>query len=52
MSKLNQEDKEILEAFEADKLKRIKHVIQEIKQHQAAAEATLKKILVLTSALR
>ncbi len=43
MSKLNQEEKEILEAYEADKLKSVKNVNQEIKRHQAAAEATFKK---------
>ncbi len=43
MSKLNQEEKEILEAYEADKLKSVKNVNQEIKGHQAAAEATFKK---------
>jgi predicted DNA binding CopG/RHH family protein len=43
MSKLNQEEKEILEAYGADKLKSIKSVNQEIKRHQAAAEATFKK---------
>ncbi len=43
MSKLNQEEKEILEAYEADKLKSVKNVTQEIKWHQAAAEATFKK---------
>ncbi len=43
MSKLNQEEKEILEAYEADKLKSVKNVNQEIRRHQAAAEATFKK---------
>ncbi len=43
MSKLDQEEKEILEAYEAGKLKSVKNVTQEIKRHQAAAEATFKK---------
>jgi predicted DNA binding CopG/RHH family protein len=43
MNKLNSEEKEILTAFEKGELKRSKNVIQEIKQHRAAAEATFKK---------
>ena len=43
MNKLDSEEKEILEAFEKGKLKRTKNVAQEIKQHQAIAEATFKK---------
>jgi predicted DNA binding CopG/RHH family protein len=43
MSKLDQEEQEILEAFESGKLKQIKNADQEIKRHQAIAEATFKK---------
>ncbi|RLJ21834.1 antitoxin [bacterium endosymbiont of Escarpia laminata] len=43
MSKLDSEEKEILEAFEKGELKRAKNVTQEIKQHKAVAEATFKK---------
>ncbi|MDX8409415.1 MAG: hypothetical protein R8J84_05140 [Mariprofundales bacterium] len=43
MNKLDSEEKEILEAFENGKLKRSKKAAQEIKQHQAVAEATFKK---------
>jgi len=43
MSKLAPEEKEILEAFEKSKLKRIKNVTREIKRHKAIAEATFKK---------
>ncbi len=43
MSKLDSEEKEILEAFEKGVLTRAKNVTQEIKQHKAAAEATFKK---------
>ena len=43
MSTLNEEEKEILEAFEKGTLKRSKNAVQEIKQHKAVAEATFKK---------
>jgi len=43
MNKFDSEEKEILEAFESGKLKRSKNAAQEIKQHQAVAEATFKK---------
>ncbi len=43
MSKLDQEEQEILEAFESGNLKRVKNSAQEIKRHQAIAEATFKK---------
>ena len=43
MSKLDKEEKEILEAFESGKLKRVKNVKEQIKQHKVVAEATFKK---------
>ncbi|MFQ5596679.1 MAG: antitoxin [Nitrospiria bacterium] len=43
MSKLNAEEKKILEAFEKGKLKRPKRVASEIARHKAIAEATFKK---------
>ena len=43
MSKLDKEEKEILEAFESGKLKRVKNVKEQIKQHRVVAEATFKK---------
>ncbi len=43
MSKLTQEEKEILEAFESGKLKKSKKQAQEIEKLRAAAEATFKK---------
>lgn len=43
MSKLTQEEKEILDAFEAGKLKKSIKQTQEVKKHRAAAEATFKK---------
>ncbi|MDQ6968548.1 MAG: hypothetical protein Q9M14_07695 [Mariprofundaceae bacterium] len=43
MNKFDSEEKEILEAFESDELKRSKNAAQEIKQHQAVAETTFKK---------
>jgi len=43
MNKFNEEEKEILEAFEKGTLKRSRNVVQEIKQHKAVAEATFKK---------
>ena len=43
MSKLNVEEKEILEAFEQGKLKRVKNTSSEISRHKTIAEATFKK---------
>ena len=43
MSKLDSEEKEILEAFEKGELKRAKNAAQEIEQHKVVAEATFKK---------
>jgi len=43
MSKLNTEEKEILEAFEKGKLKRTRNAAKEIKRHKTIAEATFKK---------
>jgi predicted DNA binding CopG/RHH family protein len=43
MSKLDREEREILEAFEKGQLKRSKKVTEQIKQHRAIAEATFKK---------
>jgi len=43
MSKLDKEEKEILEAFESGKLKHVKNVKEQIKQHKVVAEATFKK---------
>lgn len=43
MSKLKSEEKEILEAFEAGRLKRVKNADKEIKAHRAVAENTFKK---------
>lgn len=43
MSKLDTEEKEILEAFDAGKLKQNKDAKKQIKQHSAVAEATFKK---------
>ena len=43
MSKLNTEEKEILEAFEKGKLKRSKNAAKEIERHRTIAEATFKK---------
>ncbi|MEJ1297984.1 MAG: antitoxin [Candidatus Sedimenticola sp. (ex Thyasira tokunagai)] len=43
MNRLDQEEKEVLEAFEAGKLKRVKDVNQEIKRHKSIAVATFKK---------
>lgn len=43
MSRLDTEEKEILEAFETGKLKKSKNVKRQIKQHKAIAEATFKK---------
>jgi len=43
MSKLDKEEREIVEAFEAGKLKTAKNVKEQIKEHQVIAEATFKK---------
>jgi predicted DNA binding CopG/RHH family protein len=43
VSKLDSEEKEILEAFEKGELKRAKNATQEMEQHKAVAEATFKK---------
>ncbi len=43
MSKLDAEEQEILEAFEAGKLKKSKNSKRQIKQHMETAEATFKK---------
>jgi len=43
MSKLDTEEKEILEAFEKGKLKKSKNGKRQIEQHRAIAEATFKK---------
>ena len=43
MSKLDKEEKEILEAFESGKLKKAKNIKKAIAKHQEAAEATFKK---------
>ena len=43
MSKLNKEEKEILDAFESGKLKRVKNTKKQIKEHKAIAEASFKK---------
>ena len=43
MSKLDAEEKEILEAFERGILKRVKRVDKEIERHRQIADATFKK---------
>ena len=43
MSKLDSYEKELLEAFDSDKLVKAKSEKQQIKRHVAAAEATFKK---------
>ena len=43
MSKLNAEEKEILEAFEDGKLKRVKNRRQQLARHRKAAAATFAK---------
>lgn len=43
MSKLDQEEKEILDAFEANRLIRSKGAKNEISRHKVYAEATFKK---------
>jgi len=43
MNKPDKEEKDILEAFESGKLKRVKNVKEKIEHHKAVAEATFKK---------
>ena len=43
MSKLDREEKEILAAFEADRLRRPKHYKKDIATHRSYAESTFKK---------
>jgi predicted DNA binding CopG/RHH family protein len=43
MSKLSREEKEILEAFEEGKLKRVKNPRRELSSHRKAAAATFAK---------
>lgn len=43
MSKLDAEEKEILDAFESGALKRVKNRAREIDHHRKAAEATFRK---------
>ena len=43
MSKLNREEREILEAFEKGQLKRSKKAATLLKQHKTVAEATFRK---------
>lgn len=43
MSKLDQEEKEVLEAFESGKTKRSKNALHTQKRHQEYAEAMLRK---------
>jgi predicted DNA binding CopG/RHH family protein len=43
MSQLDQEEKEILDAFEAGKLRRVKGANKQIGRHQEYAEAALRK---------
>jgi predicted DNA binding CopG/RHH family protein len=43
MSTLDQEEQEILEAFESDKVKRSEHAAQTQRRHQEYAEAMFKK---------
>jgi predicted DNA binding CopG/RHH family protein len=43
MSKLDPEEKEILEAFDGGKMKRVKNQRQEIARHRKAARATFAK---------
>jgi len=43
MIKLDSEEKNILEAYDAGKLKKSKSVKKQIEQHKAVAEATFKK---------
>ncbi len=43
MDNLDQEEKEIIEAFEKGKLKRSRNVVHDIERHKAVADATFKK---------
>ena len=43
MSRLDQEEREILDAFESGRLKRVENAQQEIAAHRAAAETTFRK---------
>ncbi len=43
MSRLDKEEKEILDAFDSDRLKRRKSVKKDIARHKSYAEATFKK---------
>ena len=43
MSKLNNEEQEILEAFEHGKLKRSKNVTEQLESHQVISETSFKK---------
>ena len=43
VSKLDSEEKEILEAFDSGKLKRSRNAKKKIEEHKAIAEATFKK---------
>ena len=43
MSRLDRDEQDILDAFEAGRLKRAKNAKQEIAAHRAAAEATFRK---------
>jgi predicted DNA binding CopG/RHH family protein len=43
MNRLNSEEKEILEAFESGNLKRAKSAVDEMKAHQAIADATFRE---------
>ncbi len=43
MTKLNQEEHEILDVYESGKMKRVSHAEELIERHQEYAEATLRK---------
>ena len=43
MGKLDTEEKEILDAFENGKLKRVKNIRKELERHKRVADATFKK---------
>jgi predicted DNA binding CopG/RHH family protein len=43
MIRLDSEEKEVLEAFESGSLKRAKSAVDEMKAHQAIADATFRK---------
>ena len=43
MSRLEREEREILDAFESGRLKRVKNAQQEIAAHRTVAEATFRK---------